>query len=322
MFLCLPEPSVGLTEDIFSGIYYSKNNESTSISADFLRAVHGATTSRSRGFFFPSVDQAQHLLKIILEWKPPASNRLNPFWIKPGYEVKTYIGQVVADACLQQLDSTSWSPEQSKNLVDWIDSSDFASTLICIPELVRLDVDLLNWAQSKLQRALMSRDRDTIHFGIYAVARWLEMREDEKISPLPQGIVKLAVSNVTNRRHFQLHHAIHLCDLLAIHEALTADDLKLLADAMEDLWIETQYEVWDVQSPETFALSFIRANCVLLSRTLISLGLTFDALTKWVEEAALDPLPEVRLALDGIYPERSEDKKERKRVRRRVARST
>ena len=80
---------------------------------------------------------------------------------------------------------------------------------------------------------------------------------------------------------------------------LTAEQKLRISEALGDLIAETAYEEIDLDSQIAVSVSLIRAECVRLARALQRSGTDSPNISRWLADAAVDPLPEVRFVLDN-----------------------
>jgi hypothetical protein len=177
-----------------------------------------------------------------------------------------------------------------------VDKTEIPSAVEVLPELVRRDPQRILWAEKILRRALGKRQTPVLAPALNAAARWISLGPPSASIALPTATSHYLVGIVANRRHPLLALAIHVSQSLVSHGYLDENQMAILADAMQDIWAETNYEAWDETNLETHSLSYIRKNCVRLCRALQKAGSSDLRLEQISLEARQDPDYEVRLA--------------------------
>ena len=298
VFLELPEISLGTAERIFRRVYFEQFNATSASSAETLETIRGASLLKNGKACIPTREQAPLMLKIILDRKPAPNPPKFPDFSNNEKNCLVVIGSVIADAILPVFSPSTLTPEENQRLIDWVENGGIPSSMEILPALVRLDSNLYTFAEEKLRRGLASRQQDSLRAALSGVNRWITMSSSDALFPLPQSLARAVVGIVANRRHPLLHFAIHTAKTLAQNKLLTDEEIATLIDSLEDLQYETNYANWDETHPETHCISFIRSNCVCLSQTLLNAGHSAPQLTRWLNEAKTDPVPEVRYALE------------------------
>lgn len=295
VFMQLPEPSEGTAENVFRKIYFEQFNASSANSLSTLIAIRGAALLENKEPCRPTLQQATQILHLLLDikLKSPAFPYFQDDDPKQAFLT---IGAVLSDAVLPVFDSSTWQENESKQLLNWIESSENSSSLRVLPQLVRLDSSKASYAEEKLRRGLASREQAVLSSAIDGVIKWINMASESGISPFPESLTRAIVGIVVNRRHPLLHLSIYTAEILVKKNLLSKDEIVALMDSLEDLRHETNYADWDELHPETHCLSLIRSNCVRLSRALIKAGNTASQLDIWISESESDPVPEVRYA--------------------------
>jgi hypothetical protein len=132
-----------------------------------------------------------------------------------------------------------------------------------------------------------------------AIEIWAGLASEAKGSELPRELIEQVVWAVETRRDAGLHAVTHCARRLVELNCCTAEHRLRLNQSLGDLITETAYEGIDPDSRDAVSASLLRAECVRLARALQNSGLNEVNVQKWLANAAIDPLPEVRYALDS-----------------------
>jgi hypothetical protein len=116
---------------------------------------------------------------------------------------------------------------------------------------------------------------------------------------VPDELIEQVVWAIETRRDAALHPLLHSAFSLVEMSLLTTEHKLRINDGLGDLISATAYDGIDLDSRDAVSVSLVRAECVRLARALQESGIDETNLSKWLADAAIDPLPEVRFALES-----------------------
>ena len=137
---------------------------------------------------------------------------------------------------------------------------------------------------------------DQVAGAAHAIRRWVTI---PKITiELPRSLIEQLILAVSARQETGLASLLWCTNMLLRANKLTASDKSTLADTLDDLHAETQYDRVDSIRLQ-ISLSLVRAECVRLASQLAASGIIGSGVTAWLDTYKTDPLPEVRFALES-----------------------
>lgn len=195
------------------------------------------------------------------------------------------------------LDTNDLSPVRREALQAFVSRSD---AIAAISALTRWPVSpgaLLEIA-SAVRRGLRSSDSDDVSDAIDVLLRW----EDSLVGFQPPeevlGLVEAVVSAIEYRRSHAVWHLLRAAGRLVGARLTSQEQNDRLATALGELFQEWDYENVKMDSEEAGVVSLVRVECARLADALKREGFTSAGSDLWTTEAAIDPLPEVRFAVE------------------------
>jgi hypothetical protein len=174
------------------------------------------------------------------------------------------------------------------------------SALQTLPVILSLKPDLDKRVTKAIRRAMMGGNLDYVSGAAQAIETWIAQPED-KVA-LPRSLIEQLILAVSARQEVGLIYLLRCANRLLRAAKLMPDDKAALADALEDLHVETQYDRVESQ-PLQMSLSVIRVECVRLAEQLAASGINSTGIAAWLDSYKFDPLPEVRFALEFSEPD-------------------
>ena len=147
--------------------------------------------------------------------------------------------------------------------------------------------------------AIFTRVRTAVHTGAaWAFDIWIRLARDDAGHRLPPELVEQIMSAIEARRTVGLNLLLQCARRLVEEASIMTADQQRLVNALGDLIIEADYRRIDPESWAAVTVSLVRAECVRLAAALQASGQAGPEVDAWLESAAIDPLSEVRFALD------------------------
>jgi hypothetical protein len=244
---------------------------------------------------FTSAESIQKLQNI-LAWKPA---EVPPFDLgqiaNENRKWQKAIGAVVADALLPVLNREDLSPS-CINAIFEFERTAF-SIVQAFPGLLRLVPQSEERAVTDILTAMVSREADQTAAGFNAIYRWMRLHSEGGLNQIPKRLLDSVVSIVETRREPGLLHALNLSSHLLCAGALDRDAQERIIAVLGLIFIEASYgSARDNPTLDLTTITLVRAAAVRLAVALLSQGNTSVEIQKWIEDAAEDPMPEVRFA--------------------------
>ncbi len=300
VFLIVPAPDTKLANDLFriKVVIPLANNQ---ISREALAALREAS-HRDMGprAFKITPDEAKAILESTLAWRPQAPDDDIGESQFRNRRISRSIGAVLANSVLPALDTNSISNEQIEKLFEMVANGIAPSVVLSLPEISRLDASKSPKVVQLIHRGLLSSDDDTAVFSIHAVHHWISASKEGTLQPCPRELISAAIAMVATRKEAGLLQALYLSTSLVSDRNISDDDQSRLIDALSALRQETAYEFWRAENPRTPTMTLVRAQCVRLANSFRKVGIAHPTILGWIEDAKIDPMPEVRNALEEI----------------------
>lgn len=299
VFLRLPSPDPDQAKRIFRGQILSQLTKNGITDDQYLNALIGTAELDGDGprAFDLSKAEAINIFDAILDWRPKTSMLdLGEVRLK-NRRVGLAIGPVLADVVLPILDTVTVGTERIDKLLGLMKDGAVQSLLVALPEVLRLDQERLTQIVKFIRSGLLNSENETAFSAFSAIHRWRKRSGDGVIPDCPTELTQVIVAIVATRREPGLLHALSLMTDLVNENSVNEDDRWRLTEALNALYSETAYEYWDKNDPRTTTITLVRARCVRLADTLMSVGITHPSLSAWVDDSKKDPIPEVRYAL-------------------------
>ncbi len=265
------------------------------LSVECLWAVADATQAKPDGprVFALTPEEAIRLFDLIVAWQPPHSGVIG----FNGSRMAELRSIVLADAVLPFVDLGTLGPERLQKLLTKNESERVADyVVVSLPQIFRLDPSLENTVVDEIQ-AVSTRKAETVVSGLAAIQRWRLLSLSGALVKVPEPLKRAVMTIVVAARDAWLASALSLVAEFAADQYLDEGDKRELTNALDRLWGETSYEVWDAGDQRSITITLVRAECVRLAKKLKDASVKDDAITHWIENTKDDPVPEVRYAL-------------------------
>ncbi|PZA09370.1 hypothetical protein DNX69_25045 [Rhodopseudomonas palustris] len=298
-FINLPSPAPETVKTRFADWAYRKAKDGK-IDEDILICIHGAARRRRPDdvSVLPSKEDGLIILDSILAWRPPENSFAVPFDLDRGRpkRIAREIGPCLLHGILPLLKAEDLTEARIHGLFNLISDVPAPSALQTLPFLLSLNPDLEDRVTRSIRRAMMGSNFDCVSGATAAMARW---SADPGFGiDLPRSLIEQLLLAISARQATGLAALLWCANRLLRTEKLTTTDKATLAETLADLHIETQYNRVDSQ-PLLISLSVVRAECTRLAYQLSAVGITSNGIAAWLDSYRLDPLPEVRFALDS-----------------------
>ncbi len=268
----------------------------TGLSVECLGAIVDATAIKSDGsrVFALTPDEATRLFDLAMAWHPAVLGVIAFNESK----MKNLLGRALADAVLPFIKLETFGSERIERLLTKNETGRVAGyVVVSLPHIVRLDRAQEKRVVEQILKAVFSRKAETVVPGLAAIQLWHLLSRSGALDKVPQPLKQAVITIVVAARDPWLSSALRLAGEFAEDQDLDEEDKRELTNALDRLWGETSYGVWDTRDLRTVTITLVRAECVRLAQRLKNAGMKDEAISRWIDSTKDDPVPEVRYAL-------------------------
>ena len=250
---------------------------------------------------FPTPDQAVRLFEGMMVWRPSSPMENDPFKASAirslEDQLRPIIGDTVSLAIVPVMSESDLTIERANAVLELIEKAGIGRARGCLQYFLNNSSDLRERIIRSLRRGVIGSTFDDVVGATTAITKWIALIQTNSLPALPEQLIEQVVSAVETRREPGLNALLHCVRILAEANFLSSQHTARLAEALDDLFVETDYLNIDPDTREAVSLPLVRAECVKLARTLDRMGIGSAVTTSWIAAASVDPLPEVRFAL-------------------------
>lgn len=154
--------------------------------------------------------------------------------------------------------------------------------------------------EKTLASALRGRDPIQLRYGALALHCWMGLT-DSASSPEFAKLTSMAIGIIESGRTIALPQLLWLARQLFAGDRLADDQCTTLSEVVPDIFQAADYKNVEPGGEEAVTASTIRAECVKLAQALAQRFADNQELKELVALSKVDPLPEVRFALNSDH---------------------
>ncbi|WP_108681790.1 SIR2 family protein [Methyloceanibacter sp. wino2] len=300
IFIELPHPSIVNPRTAFDAAVVRKLAEG-SLTPDLLRSLEGASY-KLNGDYVPYrlyPDDARSIIDNALEWN--ASGKSPARLDHEDERTAEAIAGALASTVIPTLSEGEIDAERCCAILAHIADRSLPSLLRVLPALVRANKSIADEAHESIRNGLSSLDSHVVVSALSAIY-WLARFARNGGEPIPYILAAEVVSLCVMRREQGLTSALSVARDLVAANAIDDQGMRRLIEAIELVRTETSYETWSDEERRS-DVGLIREAALRLAAALKNAGSSTPSIDKWMEEAATDPLPEVRYAIELVDAE-------------------
>jgi hypothetical protein len=293
MALCLPEPQPGLAAAVFHKSVIEKPLRGPPDHNDYVALANAARHIPEAARISLSRDEAKLWLGALLQNRVSNSLRgrgadraFRPDQTALGWALTHGIAPFLARDDVDDVSFARLLAEDSP----W-------SLLIGLPALLALRTDRIAEVAARFREALGEGDADAWVSAANGLVEWSRLEQENRSPQAPADLYSEIASTVLARRSDVLQQALWTASRLVKDQRFSALDLRRLDFALGYMAVEFVYGSEAAESIQH--LSQIRQACVGLAIQIQATGRISAASSAWIEQAANDPLPDVREALNS-----------------------
>ena len=145
-----------------------------------------------------------------------------------------------------------------------------------------------------IKRNLHHSEPNKVSYAAHALLKWRELDD----SAQTKRLITLLISQIVPHQTSGLPAKLWVAKELVNYGFLSDGEHETLTEAIPLIFDAMNYEGIDPRSRVAASASLVREGCVVLAKALLSATATgHDEINRIIEEARLDPLPEVRFAV-------------------------
>lgn len=293
VLLELPHKNTDETRKAISNYLFNAPDEKLFEPA-FLQDVRNASTSPEVKLRPNNIEASLYFQRLI-NWRPNTHSK-GPFGglDQTQSRIASAIGGVVSRSIVPALPRESITKENFQNLYSFIMEVDSPETIIALPYFANTDPSVLATVETTIKKWLRSTNTHQVAYSSYAILIWREMEN----SPLIEGLILALISLIASTRA-GLAALIWTANELYKKGFLSKINIESLIEITPIIFDNVDYPTIESSSREAVSASLVRASCVRLARDLIKgQASKNEELIRVLNDAKIDPLPEVRFSED------------------------
>ena len=253
----------------------------------------------------PTAEQAARLFDGPVSWRPLQANGTTIGTLAAGFYRdfnegnRRLIGEALALVVVPALFSADRTEERVRALFALIDTASVSAAAAALPYFAQAGEEVRAEILRRLRRGINWRSFDQVAASAMAIEVWARLGLQATGLQLPDELIEQVVWAIETRRDSALHPFLHSALSLVEMDRFTTEHKLRINDGLGDLISATAYDGINLDSRDAVSVSLVRADCVRLARALQGSGIDEKNLSKWLADAAIDPLPEVRFAVES-----------------------
>ena len=149
-----------------------------------------------------------------------------------------------------------------------------------------------------IRKALQGRDAGEVSYAAIALQKWMELSDTAGSSQI-KSLTSRLITIIESGRTVGLQQLLFVAGELFKKQRLSEEQVATLIESIPNAFNAADYKNIESNSQEAISTSSIREACVKLANTLVSLYPNDPGLQGVLKESKMDPLPEVRFAIEN-----------------------
>lgn len=294
VFLELPETVPGQALDLFISCCVEKAMIGP-VDANLLNTVAGGVQV-SRSIVDKSKVHFAGIFETCLGWQPrvPHANDLMSDAEYRNNNDQRAIAVLLTCNVLPELDAQEITAEAKELWTEYLNNPRNNYSVATAFEYSRIFTENREAMVLLIRKALHSTDETKVAYGFFAVNRFIEALKQDK-SEVPPVLISTVISICESVRLRGLHHALS-ATVEFVKAGVVDGELVRLTETAAVIWSEFTYDSKTLDKESMITCTLVRGECVKLAKALIQAGQKTDSNTQICDQAAEDPIPEVRFA--------------------------
>lgn len=263
------------------------------IDATLMEDIANAAISK-KGKELPNETQAFHYFNLLISWRMK-NNDKDVFGYRDQIEKRKgeLLGQVLAKSIVPSLLEQELIEENFNRLYSFYTEVEAPAAVMAFIYFAKRNEALITKVEKIIGKGLQDKSSSNVAYSAYALLKWREITNLAVISKLISKLIYLIESG----RTVGLSELLWTANQMFNKDWILKEQLTVLVDSIPTIFDSTNYKFINHTSRDAVSVSFIRVACVRLARDILSKTQDRNSgLVQVLEEARLDPLPEVRFA--------------------------
>ena len=264
---------------------------------DHLYALAKAT---ELGLTLPA-DTAVRMFDEIVVWEQQNIDRKDPFGASflKGFNdnIRLAAGHVLTTAVVPAMRTDQRTQQRVQNLIAFITRTRSWTSIGALPYFLPSTAGVTGDVTSFIRMGLLGSEVRHVASAAEAIGGWAKLVRNGTLPELPRSLVEQLIATIEMCREVGLPALLGTARALLKDNFLLAEDFQRLTQTMLRIRREFRYEDVGLDTMEAVSVSLVRAECVKLAVALKDRVADDGTLQAWIDEAKIDPLPEVRFAL-------------------------
>ena len=294
-FLLLPSHDSDATKMLVRTYLFNVSDEKL-FDLSLLLDIASAAQADGRNEL-PSEDQAYDYFNRLVAWRPQKDAALQfGFAHHDEKQRGNLIGEVLAHSVVPSLRSDALTEANFAKLSAFCAEVNAPKAFIALSHFAVSNGGFSNRVEKTIRQGLQGRDSNKAACASYAILKWAELSS----SPSTARLVSRLIYQIGSSRSVGLPSLLRTTNQMLKKHYLSEQDIDELAEIVPLVFDGAGYAEVNFASREAVSVSLLRAACVRLAADILLMTGNCNAgLSRVLEEASRDPLPEVRFAVTG-----------------------
>lgn len=292
VLLELPSPDASAVKALIRR-YLFEQESSNLINLELLSDIFNAASSEDTEEH-PSEDQAINYFENLVDWRPSINENDTLNILKNNKrQTAKLIGEVLAVSIVPVLPSEALTEKNFQRLCDFYSEVEAPKALIAFPYFAIEHKNLVNKVELLIRQGLQSNNANKVAHASHAILTW---RKNQN-SPTTNRLILRLVYAVGANKITGLHALLWTANQMYCSNYLSRDNIDSLIEILPIIFDNADYRNFFQSGQEVVGISLVRTECIKLAKNICNKSdHKNDEISRIIEEAKLDPLPEVRFA--------------------------
>jgi len=251
-------------------------------------------TAAAKAKELPSHEQAIGHFDKFVSWRPKRPVK-DPFGLsgRGDAQLPDLIGDALAHSIVPALAPEALDEERFGRLVAFCNETGSTSAISAFIRFAAVDDRFSERVERLIRQGLRSRNSTKVQHSSFAILKWRDIGE----SPSTHRLTLILISVIGLARTVGMAGSIWTANQMLRKGYLADSEVDSLTEALPVIFGNSDYRDVSAWSREAVSASIVRASCVRLARDILNRSKEKDEeLLRILNEASVDPLPEVRFA--------------------------
>ncbi|SDI70739.1 SIR2-like domain-containing protein [Paraburkholderia steynii] len=290
----LPAPDKDAATEVLARTLFDVNAEPFLTRAHLL-AVSGVA-DRKGSPLLPTPEQAIACFDRIVSWRPVVSHGSDDAERREQDSLIAAMGEVLTFSVVPALSKESRNHTRYERLLSFQQELYVSEAMGAFPYFCHLGDDVIEEIESRIVKGLQARESSAVGWAAHALHTWRGLAASGSVPAPHERLVARMVYLIEAGKEVGLHSL-----LWYVHEMLNVGGLpdsliEVLGESIAHIFDEADYANVDPAGQEAVTAPIVRCNCATVAGDLMAVSPS-DALSRLIDKAKQDPLPEVRFAV-------------------------